>query len=277
MPLAIELAAARIKILEPSALLERLEHPVAPPDRRAPTLPSDSARSKRRSPGATNSCAHRSRCSSGDSPSSLAALRSRPPRSCARPTSTRSSPLSIRASSATETSASRCWRRSGSSHASRSISQGMPARSESGTRPTSCARPTRTDILSTDRKMTSGGGTRSARMCSPPPRGSRDGCGAARLRLLLAAASYLDLRGVYDYGARIESLLESLPEAPQEVRAQGLLWCASSSWHRGGTDSDRDFAREALDLARSSGSNDLVIRAWATSPWAPNAADDRTW
>ncbi len=81
------------------------------------------------------------------------------------------------------------------------------------------------------------------------------------LRLLLAAASYLDLRGVYDYGARIESLLESLPEAPQEVRAQGLLWCASSSWHRGGSDSDRDFAREALDLARSSGSHDLVVQS----------------
>ena len=80
-------------------------------------------------------------------------------------------------------------------------------------------------------------------------------------RLLLAAASYLELLGMYGGGPRIESLLERFPEAPPAIRARGLLQCATFSWRRGNNDSAREFAQEALDLARSSGSHDLVVHS----------------
>jgi predicted ATPase/class 3 adenylate cyclase len=80
-------------------------------------------------------------------------------------------------------------------------------------------------------------------------------------RLLLAAAYYLELLGVYGVGPRIESLLERFPEAPAAIRARGLNQCASFSWRRGNNDSAREFAQEALGLARSSGSHDLVVHS----------------
>jgi predicted ATPase/class 3 adenylate cyclase len=81
------------------------------------------------------------------------------------------------------------------------------------------------------------------------------------LRLLVAAATYLELRGIYTYEPRMESLLESLPEAPQAIRARGLIYCATFSWRRGKTDSARVFAQEALELARACDSDDLIVHA----------------
>ena len=67
--------------------------------------------------------------------------------------------------------------------------------------------------------------------------------------------------GCTAYGPRIESLLERFPEAPPAIRARGLNQCANFSWRRGNNDSAREFAQEALDLARSSGSHDLVVHS----------------
>jgi tetratricopeptide (TPR) repeat protein len=79
------------------------------------------------------------------------------------------------------------------------------------------------------------------------------------LRLRIAAAAYLELLGMYGGGPRIESLLESLPDAPAAIRAQGLIHCATFSWRRGNNDAARKFAQEAVDLARSSDSHELVV------------------
>jgi predicted ATPase/class 3 adenylate cyclase len=80
-------------------------------------------------------------------------------------------------------------------------------------------------------------------------------------RLLLAAGAYLEFIGMYGGEPRIASLLERFPEAPPAIRAQGLLLCALFSWRRGNNDSAREFAQEALDLARSFGSHDLVVHS----------------
>ena len=79
------------------------------------------------------------------------------------------------------------------------------------------------------------------------------------LQLLIAATGDLLLRGVYDYGPRMESLLERLPEAPPAIRAQGLIRCATISWRQGKFDAASEFAREGVDLARASGLHGLAV------------------
>jgi predicted ATPase/class 3 adenylate cyclase len=81
------------------------------------------------------------------------------------------------------------------------------------------------------------------------------------LRLLSAAATYLELRGIPDYGPRLQGLLERLPDTPPAIRAQALIHCGAFFWHRGYMDTGRELAREALDLARSSGLHNLVIHS----------------
>jgi predicted ATPase/class 3 adenylate cyclase len=81
------------------------------------------------------------------------------------------------------------------------------------------------------------------------------------LRLLNAAATYMELRGIPDYGPRLQSLLERLPEIPPAIRAQGLIQLGAFFWRRGNMDAGRELAREALDLARSSGSHGLEVHS----------------
>ena len=85
LPLAIELAAARVQLLSPQALLARLDRPAARPDRRRPRPAGPAADdARRRSPGATTCSTPRSRPSSAAWPSSPAASPSRRPRRCRR-------------------------------------------------------------------------------------------------------------------------------------------------------------------------------------------------
>ena len=91
LPLAIELAAARVKLLSPEAMLERLDQSFRA-DRRRRDRRTASARCATRSPGATSCSTRKSSACSRGWPSSPAAARSRPPRRSAPRTSTRSVP-----------------------------------------------------------------------------------------------------------------------------------------------------------------------------------------
>ena len=126
LPLALELAAARTSVLSPEQILERLVAAARPAQgrpRRRPA-PADAAGDDR--VVATTCSPTRSSGSSPGSPSSPAAARSRRPRRSRTPTSTRSSRSSTRASSATRTSASGCWRRSASTRPSGSRTRARP-------------------------------------------------------------------------------------------------------------------------------------------------------
>ena len=118
LPLAIELAAARTKVLSATVLLERLAQRLRSSPTAPATYPSGSAPCVRPSTGRTTCSARKSSASSPASLSSPAAARSRRRRRCARRAWTRSSRSSRRASSATRTGASGCSRQSGSSRAS---------------------------------------------------------------------------------------------------------------------------------------------------------------
>ena len=115
LPLALELAAARVKALSAAQILERLDAAPAAVDRwcqRPARAPAHPPRDDRR--GATT-CSRR-----GATPLRpplrlrAAAARSRRPRRSRRPTSTPCSPSSTRASSATRRIATGCSRRSAS-------------------------------------------------------------------------------------------------------------------------------------------------------------------
>jgi predicted ATPase/class 3 adenylate cyclase len=81
------------------------------------------------------------------------------------------------------------------------------------------------------------------------------------LRLLSAAGTYMELRGIPDYGPRLQSLLERLPDTPPAIRAQALIHCGAFFWRRGYMDTGHELAREAHDLARSSGLQNLVVHS----------------
>ena len=81
LPLAIELAAARVKDLPPAALLRQARAPAAAADRRSATISRSGSRPcATRSPGATTCSTAASRRFSAGSRSSSGASRSTPPR-----------------------------------------------------------------------------------------------------------------------------------------------------------------------------------------------------
>ena len=114
LPLAVELAAARVKALSPAQILERLSSRLdllkggRDVDPRQQTLRATIEWSY-------DLLSTKSSGSSPASPSSPAAARSRQPRTWQTPTSTPCSRSSRRASFASRTSATGCWRRSASS------------------------------------------------------------------------------------------------------------------------------------------------------------------
>ena len=125
LPLAVELAAARTKALSPAQILERLS------DRLDLLRGGRDAEARQQTLRATialelrPSRQPRSSVSSERSPSSWVAARWTRPRRSPKPTSTRCSRSSRRASYASRTSATGCWRRSASS---RSESSSRPAK-----------------------------------------------------------------------------------------------------------------------------------------------------
>ena len=93
LPLAIELAAARTKILSPAAILDRLEQAAGPAERGlARRARAASRRCARRSAGATTCSTRPRRRPSSASACSSAASRSRPPRRSAGSTRSTASP-----------------------------------------------------------------------------------------------------------------------------------------------------------------------------------------
>ncbi len=101
LPLALELAAARVKALSPAQILERLEQRLPLLTGGASDLPERQRTLRATIEWSYDLLTPRSSASSPASPSSAAAARSRPPRRSRTPTSTPSSRSSTRASSAT--------------------------------------------------------------------------------------------------------------------------------------------------------------------------------
>ena len=153
LPLAIELAAARVKLLAPQQILERLEQRLPLLTGGAATLPE-----RQRTLRATIEWSYdlldaRSSGSSRGSPSSPAAARSRPPRPSAKPTSTSSQSLVDKSLAAARggRAASGCSRRSASTPPSGSRQSGeadelatAPRRALPGRSPSRRTSPRRT-------------------------------------------------------------------------------------------------------------------------------------
>ena len=138
LPLAVELAAARTRVLTPARDPRPARSPPRPAQgrpRRRPT-PANPARDDRA--GHTTCSPKTSNSSSPASPSSPAAAPSTRPKTSATPISTSSSRSSTRACCATPAGASGCWRPSANSPASDSSSWPSPARSTSDTRGSTC-------------------------------------------------------------------------------------------------------------------------------------------
>ena len=143
LPLAIELAAARVALLEPEELLARLEQRLPLLASRSRDARPGSGRCAPRSNGVTSCSSPRSRSSSAASRSSEEASRSRRRRPSATPISTLSSRSSSRTWSAAGAAADwGCSTRSASTHSSGSTSRPKARLSTDGT-PSSFSRSRR--------------------------------------------------------------------------------------------------------------------------------------
>src|SRR5262245_39404135 len=90
-------------------------------------------------------------------------------------------------------------------------------------------------------------------------------------QLLLASSGSMELRGGRGYGPDIKTLLDGLPDIPPATRAQALIQCSASSWRRGDFEPARGFAQGAVDAARSSDSNELVVTGLLNIPMHTNS------
>ena len=264
LPLAIELAAARIKLLTPQALLERLDRrlPVLTgggrdvPDRQRTLrdtiawsyelLDDSDRRAFRRLAVFAGSCSLEAADEVCEA--ELDVLASLVEKSLVRQEEGRLTMLeTIR------------------EYAREQLDESADAgQMKSGTRPISCSQAEEHGAgpVATEAKTPLRGGTRSARMSWPRSRGlARRVRRSSSFGFCSPLPHTWSFLGSYGGGPRIESLLESLPETPPAIRARGLIHCALFSWRRGNNDSAREFAQEALDLARSSGSHELVVHS----------------
>ena len=204
--------------------------------------------------------------SSGDSRSSAAAARSRPPRRSARPTSTRSRRFSTRASSgaaraASARSASGCSRRSASSPPSGSRARVRPTTFVAGT-PSGCSRsPTRRiSARTTTSRSEQRGRARRARGSSSRPRlGAPSTTSSSRLELAVDARDTSGARTRRPKASqRLTDLLARRADAlaaASRARAASLAGARSSgarlgSWHGRGLRGEPSRSSRELDDER---------------------------
>jgi len=255
LPLALELAAARAKLLSPEVLLERLARDSTTSSAAHSIYRRGSRRCAARSHGVATSCPTMLDACSRGWASSQAAARSRKPRPCATPTSNRwphsSTTASSRCTTHSSRRGSRCWRPSGPLRSRNSRRRERQSVS-GGASPTSSSswRAARRPSCLVRARRCGWGGSRPRRTTSGRHSALEHDPEAA-LRIAAPLRLFWYLHGYSAEGRRwIEAALAAadLPEA--SIRAKALTTLGTFAEHQGDFEQARVLQEEAVSLLR---------------------------